>query len=387
MQLAAALALDPLTLGTVVAGGAGLAREIGWVQVVDHPDIDAWVEHGHLLLSTGYHWPRGGEAAATLVERLAAKGACGVVLAVPHFLDHFPPESLQAAERLGLPLIELPWEVPFSGVTQVVHRQLIDRQGQALARSEQLYRTLQEAQLVHALVAALVEGRFEAEPARLQRAAAMGWHADRGFRLALVLLDEPDPLSPEGFAKREALAGHLKAALARLGAPPLIGPSANRVLMLVPEEVDIARLWAELPHGRCALGVSGLHRGVAGMQTAGREVADLVAYLKPGRIHYADEALFPRVMAGDAAARRAFLARLFDGVEADRKAQQLLDTAAALDAEGFHLQRAAARLQVHISTLRYRMVRLSELTGLDLETPEGRFRLQVGMRLYRAADD
>jgi purine catabolism regulator len=39
---------------------------------------------------------------------------------------------------------------------------------------------------------------------------------------------------------------------------------------------------------------------------------------------------------------------------------------------------------VHISTLRYRLGRLSELTKLDLDTVEGRFRLQFGVRLYLA---
>jgi PucR family transcriptional regulator, purine catabolism regulatory protein len=37
---------------------------------------------------------------------------------------------------------------------------------------------------------------------------------------------------------------------------------------------------------------------------------------------------------------------------------------------------------VHISTLRYRMERLAEVSRLNLESAEGKFRLQVGARLY-----
>src|SRR5258705_3159988 len=145
MLLSEALSNAPLSAGRVVAGECQADKEVSWVQVVDHPDIESWVKPGHLLLSTGYNWPKSSEQAAEIVDKLAAKGVCGVVLAVPHFLDHFPPASVRAAERVGLALIEIPWEVPFSEITQAVHRELVDQQSRALARSEQIHRELTEA--------------------------------------------------------------------------------------------------------------------------------------------------------------------------------------------------------------------------------------------------
>ena len=145
MKLANAIKLAPLSSGHVVSGMEGLERDITWIQVIDHPDIDAWVDAGQLLLSTGYNWPKKGRQAAAIIERLAAKGVIGVVLAVPHFVDHFPKESVEAATRLGFPLIELPWDVPFSSVTQTVLRALLNTQAEALHRSEEIHRELTEA--------------------------------------------------------------------------------------------------------------------------------------------------------------------------------------------------------------------------------------------------
>ena len=516
MKLSGALKLSPLGEGQVVAGARGLDQEIGWVQVVDHPDIERWVEAGHLLLSTGYNWPKKGRKAALLVEKLAAKGVCGVVLAVPKYLEHFPAESLEAATRLGFPLIEVPWAVPFSAITQSVHRALLETQGEALARSEQIHRqlteaavaadglqdvarvlgsvlsqsvvivsvegtelanssgasalesglfeelrnrgairtmvasaravrwrprpsrlttaapgvvgyamrirnepvgfvlvadaegslseldlraveqagtvaalqishqralTMQEARMGYALVASLVEGTFDEKPGSFERAALMGWERSKRYRLAAVLLDEPNPLSTEGFARRENIAAEIKGALTRMSEPALISVSANLVHVLLPEKVHASALWASLPHGRSAMGVSELHKGVAGMKAAGQEAADIMEHLLPGQIRSFDEILFPRVMSGDPAARKLFLSRLFEPLGKDRKGSHLFDTASALTEEGFHLQNAAEKLGVHISTLRARMVRLSEVTGLDLESVEGRFRLQMGVRL------
>jgi purine catabolism regulator len=85
---------------------------------------------------------------------------------------------------------------------------------------------------------------------------------------------------------------------------------------------------------------------------------------------------------GDLEAQRKFIDRLFGSLGAGKRTRALLDTALALGDAGFHLQRTAELLGIHISTLRYRLNRLSDLTGLDLETVEGRFRLQVGARLF-----
>jgi len=126
--------------------------------------------------------------------------------------------------------------------------------------------------------------------------------------------------------------------------------------------------------------------GAEGMRIAGRETAELIEHLKPGRVHHFEDMLFPRVLNGDVDAKRVFVARLFGPLEAGKRGQQLLETALALAEEGFHLQRASERLNVHISTLRHRLARLSELTGLDLESVEGRFQLQVGARIYLMND-
>lgn len=518
MKLVHAMRLEPLSGGQVVAGAKGLEQDITWVQVVDHPDIDAWVDAGHLLLSTGYNWPKKGRKAAAIVERLAAKGVSGVVLAVPHFVDHFPRESLEAATRLGFPLIELPWEIPFSAVTQTVLRALLNTQAEALLRSEQIHRELteaavaaeglhdvakvlgtvlsrtvsivsaegvelacfagggaphpsdlfeqlrahgalrvidstnravrwrprpsrlatavpsvvgyavrirseivgyvfvgdegapatdvdlrateqagtvaalqishqralamQEARMGFALVSSLMEGTFDERAGSFERAALMGWEKTRRYRIATILLDEPNPLTAEGFARREAVASDVRLALARMSEPALMSLMANQIHLLLPEKVHPETLWANLAHGRAAMGLSELHKGVLGMRAAGREVEQIIEHLLPGRVQSFDEILFPRVLAGDAAARETFLSRVFGPLEEGRKGAQLVDTAIALAEEGFHLDKAAQRLDVHITTLRARLSKLTEATGLDTATVEGRFRLQMAVRLY-----
>lgn len=60
---------------------------------------------------------------------------------------------------------------------------------------------------------------------------------------------------------------------------------------------------------------------------------------------------------------------------------QLMQTAEAFIDRGCRYQATAEALGVHVSTLRYRMDRLKELFGLDLESEDSRFSVSLALRL------
>jgi PucR family transcriptional regulator, purine catabolism regulatory protein len=54
--------------------------------------------------------------------------------------------------------------------------------------------------------------------------------------------------------------------------------------------------------------------------------------------------------------------------------------------EGFQLAVSSRRLDVHISTLRYRLERIAALIGVSLEDQAIRFELQVAVALMRLTE-
>lgn len=62
----------------------------------------------------------------------------------------------------------------------------------------------------------------------------------------------------------------------------------------------------------------------------------------------------------------------------------LLNTAVLVVDEGGRLQVAADRLGIHVSTLRYRLNRIREVSGLNVNDPEARFQLALASRLSTA---
>lgn len=145
VTLAEALQLEVFSGARLVAGDKGLGRELKWAHVVDIPDPFPWVRPGQLLLTTGYAWPREDDALRRLIRRLNECGLSGVGLAVPQFFEHFPESACEEAKHLGLPLLEIPWEVPFALITEEVHRVILAEQYAIIERSEDIHRVLTRA--------------------------------------------------------------------------------------------------------------------------------------------------------------------------------------------------------------------------------------------------
>ncbi|MGH7709523.1 MAG: PucR family transcriptional regulator [Vulcanimicrobiaceae bacterium] len=484
MKLHDALRLDALKRATVVAGGAGLGREVRWVHLVDHPDIVPWVRAGQLLLTTGFNWPRTDNEQSSLIDALCSRGLGGVCLAVPEFLEHFPLATITAAEIRGLPLIEIPWEIPFSQITEELHTVILNEQATTIARSEAVHRTLTgaaldarglqglaaslsglieraviirdtesrvlaaypdtrqvrdetagviqpirargeivgtvwaaeanhplndlevraleqaamvaavyvvhqrelaalEARLGYAFFDALFEGHFVSTPEALERAVLFGFDQHAAYRVAILTLDEEVPLSRDGFFRREQMANRVRRRLSDLEAPALLSVSLNHIRFLVPEERSGARLWEVVGSARVALVLSCSHRGVAGVRRAAGEALDLLPHHEFGQFQEYETLLLPRALQGDVEAREAFLREMLGALRSKRRGEALLTTLFALADDGFQINRTAQALGIHVSTLRYRLEQIADLTGFDLENPETRFRIQLAARFAR----
>lgn len=145
MELRTALQFDALRRASVVAGSAGLGHAVRWVHVVDLPDPTRWVRPGMLLLTTGYAWPRAEAEQRALTRALAASRIAAVGLAVPQFFERFPAAMCDEAERAGLPLLEIPWEIPFAQIAEELLQALVVDQYHQLERLEATHRALTRA--------------------------------------------------------------------------------------------------------------------------------------------------------------------------------------------------------------------------------------------------
>ncbi|MGW2248627.1 PucR family transcriptional regulator [Kitasatospora sp. NPDC001660] len=100
-------------------GAAGVDRVVRWVAVTELADPTPWMTGGELLLTTGLR-QRTGAAQTAFVQRVAAAGASGVGFGTGLSHPAVPRATVAEAERLGLAVLEVPYETPFIAVNRLV---------------------------------------------------------------------------------------------------------------------------------------------------------------------------------------------------------------------------------------------------------------------------
>ncbi len=163
----------------------------------------------------------------------------------------------------------------------------------------------------------------------------------------------------------------------------------------VRQMVDDVRgqLATRSPSGLVASGISRPASGLSALREAYREAKDAVSISnelgdREQTTFYGDLKLFQLLLAlkerNLEQMRRFYVETLGPLVEHDeRKQGDLIRTLSGFFEANGNLAKAATDLNVHRNTLVYRLERISELTGLNLEDPENRLILHLALKIQR----
>jgi PucR family transcriptional regulator, purine catabolism regulatory protein len=142
LTVAECLALSPLTKGSVVGGHAGLLRRARWVHVVDHDDIEDSLTGAELILSSGVSLAYSASLQRSIFPIMERRASAGLILALGAHIREVPEAMLNEANRFGIPLITMPWEVNFRDITQVLLTRIVREQYRLLEDAESINRSL-----------------------------------------------------------------------------------------------------------------------------------------------------------------------------------------------------------------------------------------------------
>jgi hypothetical protein len=110
----------------VLSGQLRLQQPVTWVHVSELLDVARLLSGGELLLSTGLELFRSQPSVQqTYLSSLAEISISGLVLELVQWQQELPPELLQTAQKLGLPLIVFRSEVRFAELTRAAHQRIL----------------------------------------------------------------------------------------------------------------------------------------------------------------------------------------------------------------------------------------------------------------------
>ena len=233
-----------------------------------------------------------------------------------------------------------------------------------------------DARLEALVVDSLLRGETDEEVR--SRAAALGWTAQSGVTVTVGRTPSGDD---------EAVVDALRRTARQAGHDVLTGVQGDRLVVVLGGVDDPEK---------AAASVAG-HFG-PGPVVAGPLVPDLAAAATSARaavagLRAADawpdaprpvaaDALLPeRALAGDGHARRALVAHVYEPIA--ETGPVVVDTLAAYLESGSSVEAAARLLFVHPNTVRYRLRRVVELSGLTPANPRDAYTLRLALTLGR----
>lgn len=128
----------------VVAGEQGLDRNVSFINIMEVPEVVRWMKGGELLLTAGYAFKDHPKLQKELVDDLARKQVAGLGIKPGQYLKEIPPAIIEHANQVGLPILELPQDLPYMELMLPVFEIMINYQLYQLKRAEDIHNQLLE---------------------------------------------------------------------------------------------------------------------------------------------------------------------------------------------------------------------------------------------------
>jgi PucR family transcriptional regulator, purine catabolism regulatory protein len=142
----------------LLAGEPSLEAPVRWVHISELEDPTPWMSGGELLLTTGLQLDTSKRQRA-FVDRLADHQLAGLGFGTGFAHKSVPNAVVAAARERDLPLVEVPYEVPFIAITEAAFSRLVNEQyavlRRAIAAHERLERIVLAERGLDVVVAAL----------------------------------------------------------------------------------------------------------------------------------------------------------------------------------------------------------------------------------------
>lgn len=127
---------------SIIAGKQGLDRIIEWIDILETPDSYAWVRPNEFAITTGYSIKDDTEWQLRLIRSLARVGGAGLGIKFGRFIGAVPTSLVDEANKLGVPLISFPDEIPYIDITHPLMSRLVNEQAERLRYSDYVYKKL-----------------------------------------------------------------------------------------------------------------------------------------------------------------------------------------------------------------------------------------------------
>lgn len=361
----------------ILGGEAGLERLVRGTNIGEVQDYARWLSPGELLITTGFALAEDPKALYQLLPTAQRCGLSGVCIKPGRYLPQILPVTLsEAADRLELPLIELPAEVRFSDLAAAIAQDISHRQVPE-ERERRLAILLQQ----------LLDGTAVA--GQEQAAIEFGLQLEQPYILLRIATEAAAP------EKRRILREAADTAR-RFGASVWAVLLENEPLLLLQTRGDIFSIESKLRQAfsacaaaqdpTCVCGISRPCSGPEELRLADEGARSALRLARQQLVSCMTDdpvGLFS-LATGQRKKQEAYIRRQLEPLlsQAEPRRQELLETLDCWFRCGGNQRQMARSLHLHYNTVSYRLQQLWTLLQVDPTSYETRLSLELALYLY-----
>lgn len=370
----------------VIAGQNGLHRKVEHVTVMEVPEIKRWLKGNDFLITSFYSVQDSEEKQCELISELADTCCC-VAVKTGKYVDAIPELVKKTADTYGLPLLEIPFHMAYIDIIVNVMNLIFEEEG--------------TSEILEKYVKDIIYENYSDEILMVERGRLFGFEVDKNyfaavnlcFRKSYLPTDQDEKAlrflcqSIQHFIKecrfvRECYKIRLKTGFLLL----IEGEQKEGLEYLTEKLIDEACI-----ESRWKSGPEKLVCGIGPVEPGMKGIRDTYSFcfkaMHVGRILYRDQCLFrykkfrlfcelEELLTGDRS-------QVFTEILKNVQNEELLDTLAVYYECGGNIDKAAEKMFTHKNTVKYRLNRLQEKTGLDLKRPDDNFQLYMAILSMR----
>ncbi|MDK2822508.1 MAG: PucR family transcriptional regulator, purine catabolism regulatory protein [Clostridia bacterium] len=388
-----ALEIGGLKGAKVIAGASGLNREIEYVTVFEVPDIIQWLKGKELVLTSGFALPKNEDEQKDLINQLASKGIAALAIKAERFLKTIPQAMLDAANSNNLPLIKFEPGVTYKDIIRPIMAEIITKENERTLEHSiinDLERSLRDN-----FVEDLLLNHIKSETVAKRRIGLLGLSVSSNYTMAIIQLIKKvvtDELS--------RILKPLEKGLLKEGYSIIATIANNRIVLLIDLEgnddfylrdffVHLKGVFSTVFKKPVCIGIGESFSNLLEARKSYLQAEEAVEF---GLKYWGENSctFFSDIGVYRLIHKFALQDNVWDYIpkglrnllDYDREqGTELVKTLKCYLKNAGNSQKTANELYVHYKTLQYRLKRISEITGMDLDSGEARLILFLSLKI------
>lgn len=371
----------------LVAGKNGINRNIGHVTVMEVPDIIKWLKENDFIITSFYCLKDDIDGQCKLIKDLSLTSCAGIAIKTGQYVKSLSKKVIDTADSCGLPLFIIPFELTYIDIIYILNNCI--------------YEAANPRVILEKYIKDILFELYTDAPTMLERGKLLGYNPNESQYIAMTFKfkngetfneDDLSKLWSSGvsIAQRASSFHDLLHSIAvntenccSIFLDSATVQGLNRTIPSIEREASI-RIASSFPNKNIVIGYGNSHTGLSGIR---KTYFESLKAINIGSVFYPENNIYK---ISDLEFHDMILNALstnstgfYDTIISQLDNSDILQTLIKYFECNTDLDETSRKLYVHKNTVKYRLNRVKELTGLDIKSFNDCLKLYTATIVYK----